>query len=74
MCLCMCVYAKRRIYMYGVFPLSILAVYSGMVIAYILLLLSVCDTVHCGGGGNTATNKLIIISVTFLYKAVDFLI
>jgi len=62
------------IYIYRVFPLNILTVYIGMVIAYILLLLSVCDTVHYGGGGNSATNMLILISLTFLYKAVDFLI
>jgi hypothetical protein len=61
-------------YIYRMFPLSILAVNSGMVIAYTLLLLSVCDTVHYGGGGNSTTNMLILISLTFLYKAVDFLI
>ena len=48
--------------------------YSGMVVVYILLLLSVCDTVHYGDGGNSATNMLILIYFTLLYKAVDFLI
>jgi len=65
-----CIY----IYIYRVFPLSILAVYSAMVIAYIILLHCVCDTIPYGGGGNSATNMLILVSLTFLYKAVDFLI
>ena len=48
--------------------------YSGMVVVCILLLLSFCDTVHYGDGGNIATNMLILISLPFIYKAVDFLI
>jgi hypothetical protein len=45
-----------------------------MVIAYILLLLSVCDIVNYGGRGYSAANMLILIYLAFLYKAVDFLI
>jgi hypothetical protein len=45
-----------------------------MVIAYIILLLSVCDIVNYGGGGSSAASMLILISLTFLYKAVDFFI
>jgi len=61
-------------YIYRVFLLSMLAVYSGMAVVRILLLLSVCDTVRYGDGGNSATDMLILISLTFLYKAVDFLL